>query len=241
VYLRARALAHRPIIAHGGWRARVVRAFVPLALAALISVPGVARAQTPPDAAYPDLQPGLADIACPSRERTPSSEAERLRWEMRARYARVLPLYFAKVPPEADAGLPMPVEGVLVGQVADTWGAARSEGRSHEGTDIFAPAGTPVRSATDGFVYRIEGLSRGGNSVTVVGGGGRRYFYTHFSAFASELEEGQFVTPDTVLGYVGNSGNAAGTPPHLHFGVYDGALESCAWDAINPYPLLVDR
>ncbi len=232
---------HTPIIAHRAPRGRVARPLVVLALALCWASLGRVGAQTPPDTAYPDLQPELAAIVCPSRERTPSSEAERLRWEMRARYATVLPLYFAKVPPEADAGLPMPVEGVRVGQVADTWGAARSEGRSHEGTDIFAPAGTPVRSATDGFVYRIEDLSRGGNSVTIVGGGGRRYFYTHFSAFASELEEGQFVTPDTVLGYVGNSGNAAGTPPHLHFGVYDGALESCAWDAINPYPLLVDR
>lgn len=212
-----------------------------MALAALGAALSWAGAQTPPDAAYPDLQPALADIVCPARERTPSSDAERLRWEMRARYATVLPLYFAKVPPEVDARLPMPVEGVRVRDVADTWGAARSEGRSHEGTDIFAPAGTPVRSATEGFVYRIESLSRGGHSVTVVGGGGRRYFYTHFSAFADDLREGQFVTPETVLGYVGNSGNAAGTPPHLHFGVYGGALERCAWDALNPYQLLVDR
>lgn len=185
-----------------------------LAAVALLHLAGMGVAQVPPDTAYPDLQPELAQIVCPAREATYSSEAERLRWEMRARYATVLPLFFAKVGPEEDMDLVMPVDGVRVRQVSDTWGAARSEGRRHEGTDIFAPTGTPVRSATDGFVYRIEGLSRGGNTVTVVGGGGLRYFYTHLSALAEDLREGQFVTAATILGYVGNTGNAAGTPPH---------------------------
>jgi murein DD-endopeptidase MepM/ murein hydrolase activator NlpD len=153
----------------------------------------------------------------------------------------VLPQFFAKVPPEIDTRLLMPVDGVRVSQVSDTWGAARSEGRTHEGTDIFAPAGTPVRSATNGFVYRIEDVSRGGNTVTVVGGGGLRYFYTHLAAFDEDLREGQYVTPETVLGYVGNSGNAARTPPHLHLGIYGGDPSDCSWDAINPYPFLVDR
>jgi murein DD-endopeptidase MepM/ murein hydrolase activator NlpD len=204
-------------------------------------ITGAAWAQTPPDPQYPDLQPHLAQIVCPAREFSYSNEQERLRWEMRARYSQVLPLFFAKVPPEADPHLLMPVEGVRMRQVADTWGAARAEGRTHEGTDIFAPAGTPIRSATPGFVYRIEDLSRGGNTVTIIGGAGRRYFYTHLSAFAPDLREGQFVTPDTVIGYIGNSGNAAGTPPHLHLGVYEGTLETCEWNAINPYPLLIDR
>lgn len=212
-----------------------------LALLVLASGTSPVSAQTLPDPAFPDLQPELAAIACPARQRTPASDVERIRWEMRARYATVLPLFFAKVPPEIDTALLMPVDGVRVRQVSDTWGAARSEGRVHEGTDIFAPAGTPVRSATHGFVYRIEDLSRGGNTVTIVGGGGRRYFYTHLSAFAPDLREGQYVTPDTVIGYVGNSGNAMGTPPHLHLGVYGGDPRSCEWEAINPFPLLVDR
>lgn len=207
----------------------------------LLFAVGLGMAQTPPDPSYPDLQPELGDIVCPPPDREPRTEAERIRWEMRERYATMLPDYFAKVPPEIDTTLLMPVEGVRVSQVADTWGAARSEGRRHEGTDIFAARGTPVRPVTEGFVYRIESLSLGGNSVTIVGGGARRYFYTHLDAFAPDLEEGQFVTPATVIGFVGNSGNAAGTPPHLHLGVYGGDLQECDWDAINPYPLLVDR
>ena len=214
---------------------------VHLVVSCLTAASAAGFAQTPPDPSYPDLQPELASLVCPARMRTPADETERLRWEMRARYAAVLPLFFAKVPPEADPVLLMPVDGVRASQVSDTWGAARSEGRTHEGTDIFAPMGTTVRSATNGFVYRIEDLSRGGNTVTIVGGGGRRYFYTHLSGFAEDLREGQYVTPETVIGYVGNSGNAAGTPPHLHLGVYGGDPAECDWRAINPYPMLIDR
>ena len=159
----------------------------------------------------------------------------------RRAYNDVLPEFFAAVPLERDAKLLMPVEGVTMSQVSDTWGAARSEGRTHEGTDIFAPAGTPIYSATPGYVYRIGTNPYGGNVVTVVGGAGVRYYYAHLSAFAEGLEEGQYVTTDTVLGYVGNTGNAATTPPHLHFGVYPGPYETCEWQAENPYSLLVDR
>lgn len=213
-----------------------------LALLTLLAVlAGSAMAQTPPDPRHPDLQPHLASIVCPPNDAIASSEVERVRWEVRARYARVLPQFFAKVAPEADTTLLMPVEGVRVRQVSDTWGAARSEGRAHEGTDIFAPEGTPVRSATVGFVYRIDDVARGGLTVTIVGGAGRRYFYTHLSGVAPDLRDGQYVTTDTVIGSVGNSGNAAGTPPHLHLGIYGGELETCEWRAINPFPLLVDR
>ena len=159
----------------------------------------------------------------------------------RRAYSKLLPAFFAAVPLGRDAELLMPVEGVTVSQVSDSWGSARSEGRTHEGTDIFAATGTPVYSATPGYVYRIGTNPYGGNVITVVGGAGVRYYYAHLSAFAETLKEGQYVTTDTVLGYVGNTGNAATTPPHLHFGVYPGPLDTCEWQAENPYSLLVDR
>lgn len=134
------------------------------------------------------------------------------------------------------ADLLIPVEGVYLSQIADTWGAARSEGRSHEGVDIFAEAGTPIYSATVGHVEWFGTYGVGGNTVTVLGAGGVRYYYAHLSGYAEALTNGQPVTTETLLGYVGNTGNAATTPPHLHFGVYTGF-----WNAENPYPLLVDR
>jgi len=134
-----------------------------------------------------------------------------------------------------DTALALPVEGVERARVADTWGQARSEGRSHEGTDIFAARGTPVYSATEGYVVRAGTNRLGGTIVFVVGPGGIRYYYAHLERIADGMEFGTKVTRDTVLGFVGNTGNASGTPPHLHFGMYGRSGPE------NPYPLLVDR
>ena len=171
----------------------------------------------------------------------PRTEAERLQLERRARYREVLPAYFAAVPETPDATILMPVEGVRVANVTNTWGSARGGGRSHEGQDIFAPEGTPIYSATEGYIYRVGENILGGNTVVVVSGGGYRYYYAHLSAYADDVREGQFVTTETLLGYVGNTGNAASTPPHLHLGIYTSEPGRCEWDAINPLPLIVDR
>ena len=211
---------------------------------AALAVFGAALAQNLPDPEWADLSPQLADYECKPRgdEPEPTTEAERARYEMRARYAALMPAYLARVGPKMADQLLQPVEGVRVSQVADTYGAPRAGNRTHDGVDIFAPRGTPVRAAAPGFVYRIDDLSLGGLSVTVVGDGGARYFYTHFDSVPESLREGQRVETDTVIGYVGNSGNAASTPPHLHFGVYLGEPENlCAWRPIDPLPLLVDR
>ena len=146
-------------------------------------------------------------------------------------YARVAKLYTQ--PP--DTRLAMPLEDVSRRAIADTWQAPRGTNRRHEGQDIFAPKGTPILSATNGFVYRIGENNLGGQTVSVIGSGGRVYYYAHLDAYARGIEVGDRVTTRTVLGYVGTTGNAQGTPPHLHFGVY--TLNG----AINPLPLLTDR
>jgi murein DD-endopeptidase MepM/ murein hydrolase activator NlpD len=104
--------------------------------------------------------------------------------------------------------------------VADTFGAPRGGDRKHEGVDIFVDRGAPVLSATRGVVARVGQNRLGGNVVFVVGPGGERYYYAHLESFAPGLEVGQRVSTSTLLGRVGTSGNAAGTPPHLHFGIY---------------------
>ena len=129
----------------------------------------------------------------------------------------------------------MPVDGIRVSQIGDTWGAPRSGGRRHQGQDIFAERGTPVRSVASGFVTSLNGSSLGGTVVWVTGAGARRYYYAHLDSLAADLKVSDRVELDTVLGYVGTSGNAAGTPPHLHFGVYT------ASGAIDPLPLFADR
>lgn len=136
---------------------------------------------------------------------------------------------------DPDQILLMPVPSVSVTDITDTWGAPRGGGRTHEGQDIFAERGASVYSATSGYVLSVRESGRGGKYVYVIGKGGRRYYYAHLDSHAPNLEMGQHVTPDTLLGYVGTTGNAEQTPPHLHFAVYE------RWNPIDPLPLLIDR
>jgi murein DD-endopeptidase MepM/ murein hydrolase activator NlpD len=146
-------------------------------------------------------------------------------------YARVARLYTQS----PDARLAMPLENLSKKAIANTWQAPRGDGRRHEGQDIFAPRGTPILSATNGFIYKIGENNLGGQTVWVIGAGGRVYYYAHLDSYAKGIAVGDRVTTRTVLGYVGTTGNAHGTPPHLHFGVYT------TTGAINPLPLLADR
>src|SRR5688572_26620983 len=79
-------------------------------------------------------------------------------------YARIAKLYSQ----EPDTRLAMPLEDVSKKQIADTWHAPRGTGRRHEGQDIFAPRGTPVLSATNGFIYKIGENNLGGQTVSVI-------------------------------------------------------------------------
>ena len=131
--------------------------------------------------------------------------------------------------------LPIPVEGVRPHQLVNSWGSPRSEGRKHEGIDIFAPRGEPIRSTTSGIVVTLATRRRGGNVVRVLGPGGQWHYYAHLERF-SEIRVGQVIVRGTIIGYVGDSGNAKGTPPHLHYGIYH-----FAGGAINPYSLLTAK
>ena len=129
------------------------------------------------------------------------------------RYASLL----AKAPEEK---IRIPIRDLKRSQITNTWGAPRGDDRKHQGQDLFAKRGTPVHSATDGYVWRIGESNLGGNTVWVIGAGGRVYYYAHLDRYAENLKAGDAVTTESVIGYVGNTGNAKGTPPHLHFGVY---------------------
>lgn len=140
----------------------------------------------------------------------------------------------------APRALPVPVEGVRARQIADTFGAPRGRDRTHAGIDIFARRGTPVRSASDGVVADIRDGGLGGRQVWVLGPARERYYYAHLQDWREGLVRGEVVTAGSVLGYVGDSGNAKGTPPHLHWGIYgsDGAYDPLpllrAWRAPAP-------
>ncbi len=132
----------------------------------------------------------------------------------------------------APTSLPVPVDGIAARRIADTWGGARSGGRGHQGVDIFAKRGTTVRSNTPGLVLRIADFGIGGKHVWVLGPAGERHYYAHLDDWAPGLARGSRLDVGTPLGIVGDTGNAKGTPPHLHYGIYN------LHGAYNPWPLL---
>ncbi len=112
----------------------------------------------------------------------------------------------------------------------DTFGAPRPPGRTHEGIDIFAPEGTEVYAVDAGRVefHPLEGI--GGNVAYLHSTDQTRYVYSHLSAFEGE---GRKVLAGDLIGYVGHTGNAATTPPHVHFEAHPYEL-----GPINPFPAL---
>lgn len=130
-------------------------------------------------------------------------------------------------PPANPDGIICPVRGPSA--YSDTWGAARSGGRRHEGVDMLAPIGTPLVAIVSGYAeFKYNPL--GGNAVWVNGSNGHRYYYAHLSGFEGSSRD---VGQGEVIGYVGDTGNASGTP-HLHFEVHPGGGA-----AVNPYPYVV--
>ncbi len=120
---------------------------------------------------------------------------------------------------------------------ASTFGAPRMTGtkyqHSHQGNDIFATAGTPLYATSRGVIARKAVAVLGGNKLWLVAADGTQYYYAHLSAYADGIEDGTVVEAGQVIGYVGDTGNARGTPPHLHFEIHPGGGE-----AIDPYPIL---
>ena len=139
-------------------------------------------------------------------------------------------------------GLIVPVAGVAVSQLQDSFDEGRDEGRVHRALDILAPRGTPVLSADDGRILRVRPNALGGNTVYATDPLGRVvYYYAHLDAYQAGLVEGATVARGDVLGTVGTTGNAPKDTPHLHFQVMRMPADGKYWDgdAINPYPLFL--
>lgn len=147
----------------------------------------------------------------------------------------------ATAPIAAGEGtLTIPVQGVTTAQLRDTFSEARSEGRVHEALDIMAPRGTPVLAVADGTVEKLFTSVPGGLTIYQFEPTGRyAYYYAHLDRYADGLKEKQEIRRGEVIGYVGSTGNADPSAPHLHFAIFELGPERQWWKgtAINPYPV----
>jgi murein DD-endopeptidase MepM/ murein hydrolase activator NlpD len=161
-------------------------------------------------------------------ERTPDVPAPKSAQARDKEFAQKTRALFAPL-----TGVRMPVVGIRHGDLDDSWGAPRDGGdRRHRGIDIFAARGTPIVAVMDGIVSFIGDQPKGGHCIWLTAENGTSFYYAHLDRWAPGLYEGMEVQSGDLIGYVGNTGNARTTPPHLHFGINQND------EMVNPYPVL---
>jgi murein DD-endopeptidase MepM/ murein hydrolase activator NlpD len=170
----------------------------------------------------------LAEQRRREEEERRRQEAERLRQEELARAAAGPAAGIAR---SLTPGFICPVDGIS--RFINSWGFPRSGGRSHKGTDLMAPQGTPLVAVANGTV-RFGFNSLGGNTAWVYADYGIGFFYAHLDEFEPGLTSGDRVVIGQRIGTVGDTGNAAPGAYHLHFGIAVGGGAS----NVNPYPSL---
>jgi murein DD-endopeptidase MepM/ murein hydrolase activator NlpD len=135
------------------------------------------------------------------------------------------------------AGYVFPIYGPA--STSDSFGAPRTT-TWHHGVDIFAPLGAPLLAVADGTLFRVGWNDVGGNRLWLRDGAGNEFYYAHLSAFSPLAEEGAQVKAGDVIGFVGTTGDAAGTPPHLHFEIHPAAMAGLGYDGVvAPYSILL--
>jgi murein DD-endopeptidase MepM/ murein hydrolase activator NlpD len=130
-------------------------------------------------------------------------------------------------------GYAFPVLGDGV-SFSDDYGAPRAGTGWHQGTDLFGPMGTPIVAVADGVLSKVGVNTLGGNRLWLTDDAGHEYYYAHLSAYAPGVADGVRVRAGQVIAFLGNTGQAITTPPHLHFEIHPGG-----GDSVNPYPYLV--
>jgi len=203
------------------WNARNCRTSVPVTANTPLTAAGPDTASTappsavaPPTVVTPDTRLPAAPVALP-----PAAPAN----------------------PNALSGLLLPVDGVRPADLSDTFNDHRGTERIHEALDIMATRGTPVRAASDGFVVKLF-TSKAGGLTLYEFEPSQQYalYYAHLDRYADGITEGMAIKRGQVIGYVGSTGNADPSAPHLHFAIFQLDADKRWWKGtpINPYPLL---
>jgi Peptidase family M23 len=121
----------------------------------------------------------------------------------------------------------------------DTFGAPRPDVSYHHGDDIFGQLGQPLLACADGTLFSVGWNKIGGNRLWLLDQQGNQFYYAHLSAFAAGATNGARVKAGQVIGFMGKTGDAEGTPVHLHFEVHPVSLLYLGYDgAVDPTPYL---
>lgn len=181
-------------------------------------------------------EPPSADVAAPeSRAGAPVNSRQP---------AAVAAAPVAAPPSDFPRPLIIPVSGVPTGMLSDNYDDPRSGGREHRAIDIMAERGTPVLAADDGTIVKLFDSDRGGLTIYQFDPTETySYYYAHLDAYADALEEGQSVKRGDLIGYVGTSGNAPDSAPHLHFQISELDEDKSWWlgEPMNPFPILAGQ
>ncbi|HUS06296.1 MAG TPA: M23 family metallopeptidase [Bryobacteraceae bacterium] len=136
----------------------------------------------------------------------------------------------------------LPIAGLRVSDIQDTFNQTRDGTRKHEASDILAPRGTPVLAMDNGVIQKLFTSKPGGLTIYEFDNAGRYcYYYAHLDRYVEGLTEGMHVKQGDRVGYVGTTGNANPNTPHLHLAIFLLGMDRKWWEGtpINPYPVLL--
>ena len=211
------------------------------------------KAATPPQASEPIAPPAVEDTATRGRSvEPPASPPEVVPSVATSSGPPVMPaaeLPLAPTPPPGDGSalmnrnLALPISGLKKSDIQDTFNQTRGTGeRLHEAADIMSQRGTPVLAVDNGIVAKLFNSKQGGLTIYQFDSTEKFcYYYAHLDRYAPGVRDGILVKRGDTIGYVGSTGNADPSAPHLHFAIFELGPDKQWWEGkpINPYPLLM--
>jgi murein DD-endopeptidase MepM/ murein hydrolase activator NlpD len=193
-------------------------------------------AATPPPVTPRPIPPSVSPRP-PTRPTTPSAPEPDVGGEVPGGPVLVAPEVTARF---TGGGYVFPVYGTA--SFGDSFGAPRPNvpGGWHHGEDIFARLGTPLLAVADGTLHTIGFNKIGGYRLWLRDTSGNEFYYAHLSAYSPLAVEGRRVEAGDVVGFVGDTGDADGGTPHLHFEIHPAAMAGLGYDGVvAPYPILL--